>query len=71
MAELKGHKSLKSKEEISKDISSTQQFQRKMPEHFIDFGERVEAVWSMLMQQGTSVVGLFGMGGVGTQAQLL
>ena len=64
-----GHKALKSRQEISKHVSLTHQ--RRMPAHFIDIGERVEAVWSILMQQDTSVLGLVGMGGVGTHRKQL
>ena len=68
---IQEHKVLKIQQEVSKDISSAHKHQRKMPENFIHLGENVEAIWSMLMQQDASVVGLVGMGGIGTQMQLL
>ena len=43
----------------------------KMPKHFMDIDERVEAVWHLLQVPDTAVVALVGMGGIGTIGILL
>ena len=42
-----------------------------MPHHFINIGERVEAVWHLLQMPDAAVVALVGMGGIGTIGILL
>ena len=37
----------------------------EMPQHFINVGERMEAVWHQLQVPDTAVVALVGMGGIG------
>ena len=44
---------------------------REMPQHFIDFGERVEAVWGLFHESDTAVVALVGIGGIGRMGILL
>ena len=43
----------------------------EMPQHFINIGERMEAVWCLLQVPDTAVVALIGMGGVGRTGILL
>ena len=62
---------VKSKQEVSKQISVTLEHQREMPEHFINHSERVEQVWQLLQKQGSPVVALVGMGGIGRPYLLL
>ena len=42
-----------------------------MPQHFIDIGEKIEAVWHLLQMPDTAVVALVGMAGIGRIAVLL
>ena len=43
----------------------------KMPKHFMDIDERVEAVWHLLHVPDTAMVALVGMGGIGRIGILL
>ena len=58
---------VKSRQEISQDISSAMKRQRQMPQHFIELNDRVEAVWNMLQLPNQAVVALVGMGGIGEE----
>ena len=58
---------VKSRQEISQDISSAMKRQRQMPQHFIELNDRVEAVWNMLKLPNQAVVALVGMGGIGEE----
>ena len=58
---------VKSRQEISQDISSAMKRQRQMPQHFIELNDRVEAVWNMLRLPNQAVVALVGMGGIGEE----
>ena len=58
---------VKSRQEISQDISSAMKRQRQMPQHFIELNDRVEAVWNMLQLPNQAVVALVGRGGIGEE----
>ena len=62
-----GCEGVKSRQEISQDISSAMKRQRQMPQHFIELNDRVEAVWNMLRLPNQAVVALVGMGGIGEE----
>ena len=58
---------VKSRQEISQDISSSMKRQMQMPQHFTELDDRVETVWSKLRVPNTAVVALVGMGGIGEE----